>query len=93
MGIMNIVWCAAPSGTATELVIYTGQECRAAKNNRQPRSKIGILPYQHNLQQLKRNLPLKLQSSQPPSPSSKIKAAEVTVKRTPKGPSKQSSYI
>ena len=61
LGIMNIVWCGAPSGTATDVVIYTGQECRAVKNNRQPWSKIGILPYQHSLPQLKRNLPARLQ--------------------------------
>jgi len=50
LGIENTVWCGAviASGTATGLVIYTGQECRAAMNNSQPRSKIGLIDEELN---------------------------------------------
>jgi len=50
LGIENTVWCGAvvASGTATGLVIYTGQECRAAMNNSQPRSKVGLIDEELN---------------------------------------------
>jgi len=50
LGIENTVWCGAviASGTATGLVVYTGQECRAAMNNSQPRSKIGLIDEELN---------------------------------------------
>jgi len=50
LGIENTIWCGAvvASGTATGLVIYTGQECRAAMNNSQPRSKVGLIDEELN---------------------------------------------
>lgn len=50
LGIENTIWAGAvvASGTATGLVVYTGQECRAAMNNSQPRSKVGLIDQELN---------------------------------------------
>jgi phospholipid-translocating ATPase len=50
LSIENTVWCGAvvASGTATGLVVYTGGEARAAMNNSQPRSKVGLIDEELN---------------------------------------------
>jgi len=50
LSIENTVWCGAvvASGTATGVVVYTGQEARAAMNNSQPRSKVGLIDKELN---------------------------------------------
>lgn len=50
LSVENTVWCGAvvASGTATGLVVYTGAECRAAMNNSQPRSKVGLIDEELN---------------------------------------------
>jgi len=50
LGIENTIWAGAvvASGTATGLVVYTGPECRAAMNNSQPRSKVGLIDHELN---------------------------------------------
>jgi len=50
LGIENTVWCGAvvASGVATGLVVYTGAEARAAMNNSQPRSKVGLIDQELN---------------------------------------------
>merc|ERR1719414_1375060 len=50
LSIENTVWCGAvvASGTATGVVVYTGSEARAAMNNSQPRSKVGLIDEELN---------------------------------------------
>jgi len=50
LGIENTIWAGAvvASGSATGLVVYTGPECRAAMNNSQPRSKVGLIDQELN---------------------------------------------
>jgi len=50
LAVENTIWCGAvvASGTATGLVVYTGVECRAAMNNSQPRSKVGLIDQELN---------------------------------------------
>jgi phospholipid-translocating ATPase len=50
LGVENTVWCGAviASGVATGVVVYTGVECRAAMNNSQPRSKVGLIDEELN---------------------------------------------
>ena len=50
LSIENTVWCGAviASGTALGVVVYTGSEARAAMNNSQPRSKVGLIDEELN---------------------------------------------